>query len=77
MPNGNESEKTCKAADFGQEVHSDVLNGLEQRIQWEGHQGCIAGEDLFQRGKLVRISTWILGIKRETRRNGNRNNNMD
>lgn len=76
MPNGNESEKTCEAEDFDQEVYSDVLSGLEQRIQWEGHQGCVGGKNSFQRGKLVRISAWILGIKRETRRNRNRSNNL-
>jgi len=31
----------------------------------------VLGKDLFQRCKLIRISKWILGIKRQLRRNGN------
>lgn len=46
------------------------------RIIWNsvsrgrGTRVVLGGEDFFQRGKLLKKSKWILGIKREFRRNG-------
>lgn len=45
--------------DFGQKVQ--MCKVIWSSIQLEWQQRCVEGKDFFQRGKLVRISKWILG----------------
>lgn len=45
--------------DFGEEVQMYKVIWSSSQLEWQ--QGCVEGKVFLQRGKLVRISKWILG----------------